>query len=76
MMDSKIYVLKMDYADPAQTQGGPTRVRLIGPFTTNDAAVHWAGYREAPDINPNNPADNPCWQIVLLDNPTVHLEAP
>ena len=53
-------VVKSDNPLSPDDTGMPTRVRLIGPFVTPDAAVAWA-------TDPaNNPHDNPCWQVVCL----------
>lgn len=71
-----IYVLKMDNPRSPNDFGTPTRVRLIGPFEDKRVAGEWADYRDSPDANPNNPHDNPCWQIVDLETPTVEVVAP
>jgi hypothetical protein len=71
-----IYVLKMDNPRSPTDSGCPTRVRLIGPFKHEYDGAWWASYREPPLTNPNNPHDNPCWQIIDLDEPTVAVVAP
>ena len=65
-----LYVLKMDNPKNPRDQGTPTRVRLVGPFGDNRLACRWARDRR------NNPHDNPCWQVVDLEEPTMSVEAP
>lgn len=65
-----IYVLKMDNPKHPYDIEAPTRVRLIGPFETEDAAVDWA--RDPA----HNPHDNCYWQIVDLDAPVVEVVSP
>lgn len=65
-----IYVLKMDNPKSPEDTGTPTRVRLIGPFLSEKLAGSWGRSRQS------NPHDNPCWQVVDLDAPTVPIEAP
>ena len=65
-----LYILKMDNPPSPDDTGEPTRVRLIGPFETEEQRLIWAN---TPD---NNPHDNPCWQCVSLDDPTVPVVAP
>lgn len=64
------YVLKMtNPSDPFDT-GCPTQVKFVGPFESLDAASAW-GFDPA-----NNPHDNPCWQVVDLEDTTVPVVAP
>jgi hypothetical protein len=65
-----LYILKMDNPQDPNDLGEPTRVRLIGPFTTDEERIRWGNALH------NNPHDNPCWQCVTLDNPTVPVIAP
>jgi hypothetical protein len=65
-----LYILKMDNPQHPEDKGEPTRVRLIGPFETNQARYAWA-----TDLA-NNPHDNPCWQCVNLDTTVVPVVVP
>jgi hypothetical protein len=71
-----LYVLKMDNPKSPDDTGAPTRVRLIGPFADRKSCAALAVYREPPDTNPNNPHDNPCWQVVDLNDTTIPVVAP
>lgn len=58
-----IYVLFMDAPGQPSTWGLPTRVQLVGPFSSTTEAAAWA---EDPA---NNPHDVPTWQCVDLETP-------
>jgi hypothetical protein len=51
--------------------GEKHRVRLVGPFDSGEAACVFFDSRLE-----HNPMDNPCWQVVDLNEPTVALVAP
>lgn len=57
-----IHILKMDNPKHPTDKGLPTRIRLIGPFETEESASEFAC---DPLINPH---DNPCWQLVDIDD--------
>jgi hypothetical protein len=68
-----IYLLMMDFQNGVNGSGPPTRVRLIGPF----GKAHSTGVHDKINrwLNINNPHDNPCWQVVDLEEPVVSVEA-
>lgn len=63
-----LYIVRNDNPQSPDDTGTPTRVRLIGPFTSKDEAWDW--------MESNNPHDNPCWQTVDLSEPNVLLVSP
>lgn len=64
-----LYVLKCDNPQSPNDVGLPTRVRLVGPFASQEAAHQWATSKA------NNPHDNPIWQTVDLEGVDLNRDA-
>lgn len=60
-----LYILKMDNPQDPNDLGEPTRVRLIGPFESEEQRIQWE------KVIYNNPHNNPCWQCVTLEPQTI-----
>lgn len=56
----------------------PARVRMVGPFADRAAAGrHFSTYEGGAEVaNPNNPGDNPMWQVVEVATPHVFVVDP
>lgn len=81
-----LYVVFSDFADGSSgnDQRYLNRVRLFGPFETGvDACRYFGSPSDFPElfpagttVNPNNPHDNTCWEVVDLDAPVVEVVVP
>lgn len=64
------FILKMDNPQSPSDAGLATRIRLIGPLAPDYSVAqkqikYW--------MKGHNPHDNPCWQLVDIENTTVEV---
>jgi len=70
-----IYVLRVDNCGPRINGVQFDRVLLVGPFESHEEAYNFF-YTEHLKTNPNNPFDDPRWNVVKLVEPHTLIVTP